>query len=169
MKDAVLFAGCTPEVAAFGDRIIAVGPRARAAAGRTAQVVKLRGTAWPGLIDSHIHLEGLADRKLTVDLTGSANLAECLKRVRGWARPLKKDAWVLGGGWYNDMWPESAFPAVWNCQLAPAKVPTVTMVVSPAAVVLTQVPTDFGSCARSVVRSAAGLVLHSPDVASVTS
>jgi predicted amidohydrolase YtcJ len=110
VKEAVLFAGCTPEVAVFGDRIIAVGPRARAAVGRTARVVRLRGTAWPGLIDSHIHLEGLADRKLSVDLTGSANLAECLKRVRGWARPLKKDAWVLGGGWYNDLWPESDFP-----------------------------------------------------------
>ena len=110
MKDTVLFAGCTPEVAAFGDRIIAVGPRARAAAGRAARVVKLRGIAWPGLIDSHIHLEGLADRKLTVDLTDSANLAECLKRVREWARPLQKDAWVVGGGWYNDVWPEPAFP-----------------------------------------------------------
>jgi predicted amidohydrolase YtcJ len=110
MKEATLFAGCTPEVAAFGDRILAVGPRARAAAGRSANVIKLRGTAWPGLIDSHIHLEGLADQKLTVDLTGSANLTDCLKRVRVWAKPLKKDAWVVGAGWYNDAWPESAFP-----------------------------------------------------------
>jgi len=110
VNNATLFAGCTPEVAAFGDRILAVGPRARAAAGRTAQVIKLRGAAWPGLIDSHIHLEGLADRKLTVDLTGSASLAECLKRVREWAKPLKKDAWVVGAGWYNDVWAESAFP-----------------------------------------------------------
>ena len=110
MKETVLFAGCTPEVAAFGDRIIAAGPRAKAVAGRTAHVIKLRGTAWPGLIDSHIHLEGLADKRLTVDLTGSANLADCLKRVRGWAKPLKKDAWVVGSGWYNDLWPETAFP-----------------------------------------------------------
>ena len=110
MKEATLFTGCQPEVAAFGDRIIAAGPRAKTAAGRTAHVIKLRGTAWPGLIDSHIHLEGLADKKLTVDLTGSANLADCLKRVRGWAKPLKKDGWVVGSGWYNDLWPESAFP-----------------------------------------------------------
>jgi predicted amidohydrolase YtcJ len=110
VKESTLFAGCTPEVAAFGDRIIGVGPRARATAGRTANVVKLRGTAWPGLIDSHIHLEGLADTRLTVDLTGSASLADCLQRVRAWAKPLKKDAWVIGAGWYNDAWPESAFP-----------------------------------------------------------
>jgi hypothetical protein len=110
LKEATLFTGCQPEVAAFGDRVIAVGPRAKAAAGRSAHVIKLRGAAWPGLIDSHIHLEGLADKKLTVDLTRSANLAECLNRVRGWAKPLKKDAWVVGSGWYNDLWPERAFP-----------------------------------------------------------
>src|SRR6185437_7234692 len=101
----VLYAGCQPEIAAFDGRIIAVGAQARPAAGRRAEVVRLRGTAWPGLIDSHIHLEGLASRKLTVDLTGTRDLAESLARVKAWARPLPKGAWVVGGGWYNDVWP----------------------------------------------------------------
>src|SRR5256885_17189768 len=107
----MLFAGCTPEVAAFDGRIMAIGPQARGAAGRRAEVVRLRGTAWPGLIDSHIHLEGLAGRKLSVDLTGSTDLAECLARVKSWAKPLKKDGWVVGSGWYNDAWPQRAFPS----------------------------------------------------------
>ena len=110
MNSAVLFAGCKPEVAAFAGRIVAVGPGARAAAGRKAEVVRLRGDAWPGLIDSHIHLEGLADRKLTVELTGAASLGEALGRVRERAKALPKDAWVVGAGWYNDEWPEKAFP-----------------------------------------------------------
>ena len=110
MREAVLFAGCSPEVAAFDGRIIAVGAKARAAAGRRAEVVRLRGTAWPGLIDSHIHLEGLAERRLTLDLTGPADLDESLARVRAWAKPLKKDAWVIGAGWYNDAWRKTAFP-----------------------------------------------------------
>ncbi|HEY4913440.1 MAG TPA: hypothetical protein VIJ91_05955 [Candidatus Dormibacteraeota bacterium] len=64
MIQPVLFAGCEPEVAAGVDgRILAVGEGARSAAGRKARVVRLRGRAWPGLIDSHIHLEGLADRQ----------------------------------------------------------------------------------------------------------
>ena len=109
-EEAILFAGCKPEVAAFGDRIVAVGPRARAAAGKKAQVVKLHGTAWPGLIDSHIHLEGLADRKLAVDLAPAASLADVLKRVKTWSKDLPKGAWVFGNGWYNDAWPERAFP-----------------------------------------------------------
>jgi hypothetical protein len=105
-----LFAGCKPEVAAGPDgRILAVGARARSAAGRGAEVVRLSGTAWPGLIDSHIHLEGLADRHMTVDLTGARSLGDTLRRVERWAGGLAPDAWVLGAGWYNDAWPEPAF------------------------------------------------------------
>ena len=106
----VLFAGCTPEVAAFDGRILAVGSTARSAAGRKAEVIRLRGEAWPGLADSHIHLENLAQANMTVDLTGAADLKMALARVREWARTLPKDAWVVGGGWYNDPWPEPAFP-----------------------------------------------------------
>ena len=108
---AVLFAGCKPEVAAFAERILAVGPGARAAAGRSAEVVRLSGEAWPGLIDSHIHLEGLADRKLTVDLTGTVSREDALSRVREAAKTMPKEAWVVGAGWYNDAWPDRAFPS----------------------------------------------------------
>jgi len=109
---AVLFAGCRPEVAAGPDgRIIAVGARARAAAGSAAEVVHLSGVAWPGLIDAHIHLEGLADRNLTVDLTGSRSLEAVLARIRKWAARLPKDSWVVGAGWYNDAWPDPTFPS----------------------------------------------------------
>jgi predicted amidohydrolase YtcJ len=108
---AVFFAGCEPEVAAGVDgRILAVGEGARAAAGPGAQVVRLRGRAWPGLIDAHIHLEGLADRHLTVDLTGTASLSEALERIRSWSSRLAEGAWVVGAGWYNDAWPEPSFP-----------------------------------------------------------
>ena len=114
-----LFAGCEPEVAAGPDgRILAVGGGARAAAGRTAEVVRLHGHALPGLIDAHIHLEGLADRNLNLDLTGTASLEETLKRVSDWAAPLPKDSWVIGSGWYNDAWPKPAFPTRRHLELA---------------------------------------------------
>ena len=112
MAGAVLFAGCKPEVAGGPDgRIIGVGARAREAAGRGAEVVRLRGTTWPGLIDAHIHLEGLAERHLTLDLTGARSLEDALARVRQWAARLPTDAWVVGSGWYNDQWPDPAFPS----------------------------------------------------------
>lgn len=109
---AVLLAGCVPEVAAGPDgRILAVGAKARVAAGRGAEVVRLRGTAWPGLIDAHIHLEGLADRKVTLDLGGARSLEAAMLRISRWAARLPRDAWVVGSGWYNDDWPDPAFPS----------------------------------------------------------
>ena len=108
---AVLFAGCEPEVAAGVDgRILAVGEGAPSAAGRRARVVRLRGRAWPGLIDAHIHLEGLADRHLTLDLTGVPSLEEALARLKKWSENLPADGWVTGAGWYHDAWPDPAFP-----------------------------------------------------------
>ena len=108
---AVLFTGCAPEVAAGPDgRIVGVGTRARAAAGRGAQVVRLRGQAWPGLIDAHIHLEGLADKHLDLELTGAPSLPAALERIERWSSRMPKDAWVIGSGWYNDAWPDPAFP-----------------------------------------------------------
>ena len=107
----MLFAGCEPEVACGTDgRILAVGAGARSAAGRSAEVVRLRGAAWPGLIDSHVHLEGLADHHLRLELTGTASLEEVLGRVESWAARLPADGWVVGSGWYNDAWPKPAFP-----------------------------------------------------------
>jgi len=106
-----LFAGCEPEVAAGVDgRILAVGEGARSAAGRRAEVVRLRGRAWPGLVDAHIHLEGLADRYLGVDLEGAATLEEALARITTWSTKLPDDAWVAGRGWYNDLWGDRSFP-----------------------------------------------------------
>src|ERR1700686_3800719 len=108
---AVLFTGCEPEVAVGLDgRILAVGAGARSAAGRGAEVVRLRGRAWPGLIDGHIHLEGLADGNLTLELTGSGSLEQVLGRVQSWAASRTKDEWIVGSGWYNDAWPDPAFP-----------------------------------------------------------
>jgi predicted amidohydrolase YtcJ len=111
-RGAVLFAGCTPEVAAGPDgRILAVGARARGTVGRGAEVVRLRGTVWPGLIDAHIHLEGLAEQHLALDLTGARSLADALRRIKRQTAGLAPDAWVVGAGWYNDAWPEPAFPS----------------------------------------------------------
>ena len=116
---AMLFAGCEPEVAAGPDgRILDVGAEARAAAGRTAEVVRLRGRALPGLIDAHVHLEGLADRYLTLDLAGAVSLEEALARIERWAERLPHDGWVIGSGWYNDLWPKPAFPTARHLDVA---------------------------------------------------
>jgi predicted amidohydrolase YtcJ len=102
---AVLFIGCRPEVAAGPDgRILAIGPGARDAAGRDAEVVEIGGSVLPGLHDAHLHLEWLALRNLTIDLQDVPTRRQALARVRAWAARLPTGAWVVGRGWYNDAW-----------------------------------------------------------------
>ncbi len=108
---AVLFRGCSPELAAGPDgRLIGVGPAAAEAAGPDAEVIEVQSRALPGLADSHLHLHGLAQRRLTCDLTGSRSLEEALTRIRRHADRLPGSAWVVGRGWYNDLWPDPSFP-----------------------------------------------------------
>lgn len=100
-----LFAGCRPEVAcAFDGTILAVGEGARHAAGRDAEVIELRGRVLPGLHDAHIHLEGLADGRLSLDLGTARTRREFLSRLERAARDLPAGAWLVGRGWYNDAW-----------------------------------------------------------------
>lgn len=100
-----LFKGCRPEVAAaFDGTILAVGEGARAAAGRDAEVVELEGRALPGLHDAHIHLEGLADGRLSLELSGAHTRQEFLASLRRACERLPEGAWLVGRGWYNDAW-----------------------------------------------------------------
>ena len=116
---ATLFTGCEPAVSAGPDgRILGVGDAARAAAGRGAEVVRWHGTALPGLIDSHVHLEGLANDHLTLDVGATASLDEVLQRVQTWAQKLPPDGWVVGAGWYNDAWSHPAFPTLRHLDVA---------------------------------------------------
>ncbi|MDQ6898308.1 MAG: amidohydrolase [Candidatus Dormibacteraeota bacterium] len=115
----VLLAGCRPEITAAPDgRILATGAGARAVAGRDAQVLELRGHAWPGLGDSHLHLEALALSRLGVDLSGAGSREEALERVNRCAKRLPPDAWLLGRGWYNDRWRDPSFPDRHDLDLA---------------------------------------------------
>jgi predicted amidohydrolase YtcJ len=166
-----LFAGCEPEVAAGVDgRILAVGDGARSAAGRGARVVRLRGRAWPGLIDAHVHLEGLADRHLTIDLTGVPSLEDALTQIKTWAEKLPPDGWVLGAGWYNDAWPDQAFPSSAQLDKAAGGRPAYlrrkdghSAWVSSAAVKLAGVQSDSGILRETDMQPVADLVPHPDD------
>jgi len=106
----IWFRGCTPEVLAGPDgRIVAVGAAARAA-GKGAEVVELEGEALPGLGDAHLHLMWMSRQKLELELGGARSLEEALARIRRRAAGLPKNAWLIGRGWYNDVWPDPAFP-----------------------------------------------------------
>ena len=64
----------------------------------------------PGLIDAHAHLMGLGFALMRVDLAGARSKQDVLERLRRYAADLDADAWLLGGGWDQNLWPEAEFP-----------------------------------------------------------
>lgn len=67
-------------------------------------------TVIPGLIDAHGHVMGLGYALLRADLTGTGDKAEVMARLREFEQQLPAGAWLLGGGWDQNRWPDKAFP-----------------------------------------------------------
>lgn len=76
-----------------------------------AQVIGVGGrTVVPGLIDAHGHLLNLGHALLRADLVGARSKAEVVERLRAHAADLPADAWLLGRGWDQTLWPGGEFP-----------------------------------------------------------
>ncbi|MGY1529158.1 amidohydrolase [Luteimonas sp. A649] len=93
-------------------RIIAVGDAAELAA-RYPDAERIDAgdaTVVPGLIDAHAHLVGLGHALMQADLVGARSTAEIVERLQAFAKDMPADAWLMGRGWDQNLWPETAFP-----------------------------------------------------------
>jgi predicted amidohydrolase YtcJ len=93
-------------------RIVAVGSRAEVMAKAADATVHDAGgaTVVPGLIDAHAHLMGLGYALMRADLVGARSTAEVVERLKSFAAGLPEDAWLLGRGWDQNLWPGKSFP-----------------------------------------------------------
>ena len=72
------------------------------------QEIDLKGaTLFPGFTDGHAHLDGIGWRELTLNLEGSASLAEAMAKLTAWAEAHPTGP-IMGRGWIETRWPESA-------------------------------------------------------------
>ncbi|MEO5962689.1 MAG: amidohydrolase [Thermomonas sp.] len=69
-------------------------------------------TVIPGLIDAHGHVMGLGFALMQANLVDTASKADVLARLRDFEKTLDPDDWLLGAGWDQNDWPETAFPTV---------------------------------------------------------
>ena len=94
-------------------RIIATGPSRLVAAmkGASTRVLDLEGrTVIPGMIDAHVHLLGLGQGLLTVDLRGTTSYDEVVARVVARAKDAPAGSWILGRAWDQNDWADTRFP-----------------------------------------------------------
>ncbi len=79
--------------------------------GPNTRVVDLDGqTVIPGMIDAHAHLVGLGEALRTVDLKETRSYQEVIDRVVARAREVPAGTWIIGRGWDQNDWGNTAFP-----------------------------------------------------------
>lgn len=64
----------------------------------------------PGLQDAHGHLLGLGTSLAEVDLVGTASFDEVIARAVAKAATQPAGTWILGRGWDQNDWPDTAMP-----------------------------------------------------------
>ena len=90
-------------------RIAFVGNAADAPTAPGGRVIDLKGaTLFPGFTDGHAHLDGIGWRELTLNLEGSASIAEAMSRLSAWAAAHPEGV-IIGRGWIETHWPEGRF------------------------------------------------------------
>lgn len=100
----------TAEVVLVQDgRIAYVGPTAGVPEVDYAETLDLQGaTLFPGFTDGHAHLDGIGWRELTLNLEGSASVADAMARLAAWAEE-NPEGPIVGRGWIETHWPEGRF------------------------------------------------------------
>jgi len=136
-----------------GKRILAVGDDLDDLLASGGEVLDLEGRCvLPGLTDSHIHFTWYAIGLRRLDLAGVPSLDEMLARVAARAQKTEPGAWVAGGGWDQELWPERSFPVAADLDK-----------VAPAHPVVLRAKSGHALVANSRALQLAGVTAETPD------
>ncbi|MDZ4672906.1 MAG: amidohydrolase [Gemmatimonadota bacterium] len=93
--------------------VLFVGTNASAARyiGDATEVIDLAGaTVLPGLVDAHVHLTGIGQREMNLNLEGLNSLEAFLAKVKERIDQTAAGEWVVGRGWIETFWSPAVFP-----------------------------------------------------------
>lgn len=67
----------------------------------------------PGMVDSHLHLSGVAFNILDLNLIGVTSKSEMLTKISEKAKTISKGKWLLGLGWDENLFTDgSTYPTI---------------------------------------------------------
>ncbi len=96
-----------------GNKILFVGSDndAKKFMASNTRIVDLKGaTVFPGFTDAHMHLSGVGEREMTLNLEGTRSLEDFLARVKARVDQTRAGQWVTGRGWIETFWKPPVFP-----------------------------------------------------------
>src|SRR5258708_1601215 len=93
------------------DRIVFVGSNNDAKKFHATRTIDLGGkTMLPGLTDAHVHIFGIGERELTLNLEGTNTLDDFLAKVKERVAMTERGKWITGRGWIETFWKPPQFP-----------------------------------------------------------
>ena len=129
------------------------GSRARTVNAQSAAII-------PGLIDSHVHMEGLGDSLETIDLRGVQSEAQAAALVRDAARAHKPGEWIRGRAWDQNLWPGQQFPTKQSISEAAPENPVALTRVDGHAVWVNQKALDLADINASTPDPSGGKIVR---------
>lgn len=100
-------------VAVRDGRIMAVGDDTEVMPliGEGTRVIDLDGAfVYPGFTDSHVHLAGVGERELTLNLEGISGIDELQETLAAEVVKREPGEWITGRGWIETHWQPAEFP-----------------------------------------------------------
>lgn len=100
-------------IAVTGDRIVAVGSRAKVSnlIGKSTKIIDAEGLlVLPGLIDAHAHLVSLGNQLANLDITDCTSFQEIVETVAVRVKQAEPGEWIVGGRWDQTRWETGEFP-----------------------------------------------------------
>ena len=150
------------QVTVVDGRITYVGPM-RLEQSPPDEYIDLKGAAlFPGFTDGHAHLDGIGWRELTLNLEGSASVAEAMARLTAWAEAHPEGP-IVGRGWIETHWPEARFLTAADLDAAaPGRIVLLSRS-DGHAVVASSTALAAGGVDASTVAPSGGEILKGPD------
>jgi predicted amidohydrolase YtcJ len=101
------------KLAPRGGRIVVVGDETEVLPliGEGTRVIDLDGAfVYPGFTDSHMHLHGVGERELTLNLEAVRGIGDLQSRLRVEVSARGPGEWISGRGWIETHWNPPRFP-----------------------------------------------------------
>lgn len=78
-----------------------------------AEIIDLDGAfVTPGLIDSHLHIAGIAENIRNLNVTDCTSTDEMLEKIKAHAEDLKDGEWIVGRGWNENEFDHGVIPTI---------------------------------------------------------